>query len=253
MKIEIRQTKSPNIIQITTVDERWYDIKDKKEFYSSSSWITDYWPKGIAFYKWLAGKGWDEAEFLKKEAGDKGNKIHHAIEQLVLGNEIKIGDSFPDSEGNYSEVTVEEWDAVMSFIDWWNDSKPKLIACEQVVANHEEKYAGTIDLILEIDGEVWIVDLKTSQNIWMNHRLQVSSYKHAYDGNAKIGILQIGYKHNKRGWKFTEIEDQYDLFLTAKRIWYEENKNKQPKQKDYPITLKLEVSHGLGESLNKSN
>ena len=70
MKKMIIDTKTKGIVQITTVDERWYLKKDK--FVPSSTWIANYYPKGIGFNKWLASKGWDRAEALKQEAGEKG-------------------------------------------------------------------------------------------------------------------------------------------------------------------------------------
>lgn len=240
MKIEIKKTKDKNIIQITTLDERWYHILEKDRFVPSSTWIADYYPKGIQFFKWLADKGWDEAEAIKQAAGDKGSRVHHAIEQLLLGNEVAMDNLFPDSDGEQGEITVEEWEAVMSFYDWWKETNPRLITLEQVVYNEQEDYAGTLDLICEIDGEIWIVDFKTSQYIWPSHELQVSSYFHADNIKAtRMGILQVGYRKNKKGYKFTEIQDKFPLFLAAKLIWAEENAGKQPKQKDYPRTLTL--------------
>jgi len=240
VKIEIKKTKDNNIIQITTLDERWYHILDVDKFVPSSTWICDYYPKGIAFYKWLAEHGWDEAEAIKNAAAEKGSKVHRAIEALLKGAEIHLNDVFPDSNGEQGELTVEEWEAIISFYDWWKEAKPRLITFEQVVYNEEQNYAGTLDLICEIEGEIWIVDFKTSQYIWPSHELQVSSYFHADEIKAqKMAILQIGYRKNKRGFKFTEVEDKFPLFLAAKQIWASENDGKQPKQKDYPQSLTL--------------
>jgi hypothetical protein len=58
------------IVQITTYDERWYahEVKDPITgiptviFVPSVTWVAESYPKGIGFYKWLADKGWDEAE-----------------------------------------------------------------------------------------------------------------------------------------------------------------------------------------------
>ena len=38
---------------------------------NTSHRIAGHYPKGIAFYKWLAEKGWDESQALKSAAGDK--------------------------------------------------------------------------------------------------------------------------------------------------------------------------------------
>ena len=101
--------------------------------------------------------------------------------------------------------------------------------------NLQEGYAGTIDLVCEIDGELYIVDLKTSQYVWPEHEIQISAYKHAYDKGAKLAILQLGYRRNQKGWKFTEVDDKYNLFQAAKQIWKNEVGNQKPLQKDYPL------------------
>jgi hypothetical protein len=239
MKIEIRDTKNPNVVQITTIDERWYYNDKTKIYRPSSTWIANYYPKGAEFVKWVASKGWDEAELIKQEAGQRGSRVHHMCELLVLGNEIKMNDTFIDGEGEYKEPTADEWWAAMSFSDWWKQNKPVLRATEQVVESEEHNYSGTLDLEVEMDGQIWIVDIKTSKSIYPSHRIQLASYKEAYNKNAKMGIIQVGYPLNKRGWKFTEVEDCFDLFLAAKRIWYEENKDVTPKQREYPTSIKL--------------
>lgn len=251
MKKEIREV-GDNITRITTFDERWYvrckatDIDNfENEFVPSVTWISGYYPKGIAFYKWLAEKGWDEAESLKVSAGNKGSKIHQAIELLLTGEEVKMDQKLLNKETNAEEeLTAEEYEAIMSFVDWYNDINPEIIGVEQVVFNDEYGYAGTVDLICKIDEQLWIVDFKTGQNIWAEYELQLSAYKQALDlPDAKLAILQVGYKRNKKLYKFTEIDDKFDLFLSAKKIWENECANIQPKQKDYPMSLKVVVNN----------
>lgn len=88
MKKIIRITdEKRGIVQVTTSDERWYlkpstDPVTELPVYKpvpSSTWIAEHWPKGIGFYRWLADKGWDEAEAIKAAAGDKGSAVHNAI------------------------------------------------------------------------------------------------------------------------------------------------------------------------------
>jgi hypothetical protein len=52
--------------------------------------------------------------------------------------------------------------------------------------------------------------------------------------------LQVGYKLNKKGWKFTEVEDKFELFLNTYAIWLEENPNSKPRQIDLPMQLKID-------------
>jgi len=245
-----------NVIQITSTDERWYvfEGKDKNtelpifRFLPSVTWICEYYPKGIAFYKWLANHGWDEAESIKVAAGDKGSKVHYAIGDLLEGKKININACYvnPTTEKT-EELTVEEYDCIMSFARWFDEVKPEIITHELLIINKAEKYAGMIDLICKIGEQLYIIDFKTSQYIWPSHELQLSAYKRGSTKleikfeDCKIAILQLGYRRNKNLYKFTEIEDKYDQFLAAKIIWLNETKGKEPKQIDYPMSVSIEI------------
>ena len=261
MKKEIR-TVTGTTLQITTVDERWYarPATDSTtglptyQYVPSVTWISGFYPKGIAFYKWLAGKGWDEAEAIKNAAGDKGSKVHQAMLELLDGKTISMGASYVGGAATPEELTLEEYTCVMSFVAWWTDTiketgfAPRVVDREFVVWNDVDGYAGTIDLLCELynpktkSWELWIVDFKTGQYVWPDMECQLSGYKAALvlgPATARLAILQLGYKANRRGWKWTEVEDQYDLFLAAKRIWAKETDGEHPKQRDYPLSLQL--------------
>ena len=250
MKKEIKRVKK-GVIQITTQDERWY-IKGINEldetqpidlnlFYPSVTWICGYYPKGIAYHKWLASKGWDEAESIKVAAGDKGSKVHLAVNDLIRGVEVTMEAKYPNhTTGKVEELTIEEWECLMSFVDWVNEAKPVFLDSEIVVFNEKYPYAGTVDIRCKLKNNT-ILDIKTGQYIWPSHELQVSAYKHAKFewADDDLAILQLGYKKNKRRWKFTPIKDKFNLFLAAREIWQEECAGVCPLQKDYPTILKL--------------
>lgn len=249
MKKEIRDVKD-GIVRITTVDERWYarSISDPVthlptyQFVPSVTWIAEHYPKGIGFYKWLANTGWDESQALKEAAGDKGSKVHAAIVVLLEGGTVKMEDSFVNpSTGQPETLTLEEYQAILSFAAWVRDAKPVTVMQDVVVWNDVDGYAGTVDYVCQLDGVLTVVDFKTSKAVWPSHRMQVSAYKHAHPAwtEAKLMILQLGYERNRLGYKPTEIEDCYPLFLHTKGIWAEETKGQHPSQKDYPMQIAL--------------
>jgi hypothetical protein len=242
--------KERGLAQLTTDDERWYireveDPKTKKKSHvhlPSSSWISSYYPKGVAYYKWLADKGWNEAEAIKEDRGKHGSKVHKAVELLLAGEKINMDEPILNPKtGMLEELNVEEYGAVISFAEWYKTLRnPELVESEYTVWNEKDGYAGTLDMILKIDGETWLIDLKTSQSIWASHEIQVASYAHAVKiPNLKLAVLQVGYKRNKNMYKFTELEDKYPLFLAAKQMWANECKNMTPYQKDYPLSVTL--------------
>lgn len=246
MKKHITNVKG-NVYQVTTIDERWYAIPGEDpagnpiyRYIPSVTWICQSYPKEIFFYKWLAEKGWDEAQAIKQTAGDKGSKVHHAIEKLIDGETIKATDKIKDSDGQEVEFEPEEWEAVISFYDWVQEVKPKFLASETLAINKEYGYAGMIDCIAEINGKKTLIDWKTSQSIWTEYELQLSAYAHA-DGIEvdQVAILQIGYKRNKKKYKWNIIDDKFDIFLNARAIWESEHGKEKPRQIDMPLEIKL--------------
>lgn len=259
MQKEIKSIDKENqIMRVTTLDERWYCKPGESKttglpefiFYPSSTWISGYYPKGIAFYKWLADKGWNEAEAIKQAAGNKGSIVHQAIESLEKMGTLPIEALFlhPETKDPKS-LSTEEIDCIFSFTKWHKEVNPQVLAIEMTIFG--DGYAGTLDRIYRINGQIYIVDFKTSQYIWEEMKLQISSYNNAeidYAAlgitkeewlNRKMAILQVGYRLNKNGFKFTEIEDKFELFKYAKAIWRNENENSKPKQRDYPLVLTI--------------
>lgn len=263
---EIKEIKK-GVMRITSLNERWYArmVANPKTgqaeytYYPSSTWISSYYPKGVYFYKWLAGKGWNEVEALKQAAGDKGSRVHYACQDLDDGKTIKITDKYINpSTGKQEELTKEEVDCIISYRDFLDEAKPMLLA--QEITSFGDVYAGTADKIFAVgkgkNRQIWIVDLKTSQSLWPEHEIQVSSYSHMQIDYKKLGIsdkewqkrklaiLQIGYKKNRKGYKFTEIEDKYSVFKNAYKIWKNENPDIKPKERDYPLVIFSEFRKG---------
>lgn len=92
--------KARGVFRVTTSDERFYMRPSKNattglpeyEFVPSVTYITSFYPKGAQLTKWIADQGWDEAEAKKKEAGERGSRIHQAVAVLVAGGRLpRIG------------------------------------------------------------------------------------------------------------------------------------------------------------------
>lgn len=254
MKKEIRVVDEVRgIVQVTTTDERWYTRSVTDEvtglpvysFVPSVTWICSFYPKGIQFMKWMAGLGFNEAEAAKHAAGDKGSKIHLACAALIAGDEIRLeSEFFNRSAGHPEPLTVPEYEAVMWFAEWYGRGEYEVLASEYAVWG--DGYAGTVDLRVrrKSDRAIGIIDIKSGQNLWPEYDMQLSAYKHADlapEGTIDwIAVLQVGYQKNKKQrFKFTDLEDKYDLFLAAKRIWQNETEGVRPLQRDYPLSIKL--------------
>lgn len=260
------------IVQVTTTDERWYlksvlnEITGLPEYKAvpSVSFISGSYPKGIQYAKWLADHGWDEAEAIKKDAGTKGSKVHQAIEAILNGREVRMDSKFTNYQNDQEEeLTVEECDCILSFIAWRTEME-KTYEIETIIIDGSAKavlfsaeydYAGTIDWLIKLTNKktkevgYWLVDFKTSQNIWPSHEIQVSAYgktivngENPVEGlpegvDLKLAILQLGLRRNKCLYKWTEIKPQFDIFMATRLIWQKEHGTEKPSQKDYPLVL----------------
>ena len=287
------------IVQVTIADERFY-FKDGKDpethnpimvAVPSVTWIAGHYPKGIHFYKWLAEKGWDEAEALKQAAGDKGSKVHLAISAILSGEEVRIDSKFANKSKSTEEVPVfeelsfEEVECILSFVNWKKEVEQDYVleslAWDIVVFSEIHNYAGSVDWVMRLTPKeggknplkltgptIFVVDFKTSQYVWTEYELQVSAYRKAIENgenpilveaktldvsNMKTAILQLGYRKNKNRYKWTEIEDAFEMFLTARKIWHNENKDVSPRKVDLPIVLSpaVKVEEALAESAPK--
>lgn len=223
MKIE----KQEDITQETHKDGTRFYEKDGNK-YPSVTTILNIYPKPEYFWRWKFTN--PDADTIFKEAGKYGSEVHKIIESFIK-----------EKDFDYIDLEEKEKKSIFMFMEWFKkleeENDVEIISCEKMVINHEHKYAGTIDIILKIDNQLWIIDIKTSKGIWNTHKLQLSAYKHAmeeYKGsshgygkpntdNYKLGIIHIN--HNQDSYEFKEVDDVFDVFLAIKTIWEFEQKD----------------------------
>lgn len=270
MKKEFRIVdEKKGLVQVTTTDERFYGkiVNDKVTGLPVFTWkpsitfITSTYPKGSEYVKWVANRGYDEAERIKIEAGDRGTIVHHAIEKLINEKILKMDDKIKDAEGVEREMTPDEYYCVMTFEQWYKSvGCPKALAVERTVESELYQYAGTLDYLFEfLEGNL-LLDIKISRYIYPDKKLQTIALKQACKEENiqvdKMGILQVGYMANKnQHYKFNEVEDNLPLFLSTKEIWANEYNSSKPLQRDFPLMLELnnKVEKVEVNKVNKTN
>src|SRR3990167_3003389 len=170
------------IARVPIADERWY-MKEGITPVPSVTWIASYYYTSPYLIKWIAEKGMSESERIRDAAGFKGSRVHKAVDLWLNGIEIRI-DTKIEHEGESQELTAEENECFKSFIDFYKEVKPEILLSDYIVWG--DGYAGTVDLKCKINGEIGILDFKSSQQIYKEHELQVSAYKHADEDKEKI-------------------------------------------------------------------
>jgi len=120
--------------------------------------------------KWAMGK----ADEQRDRAAKLGSSIHLLADMQARsqsGSE-KAQDGFQvsDEEKPY----LEAWKRFTAFLEAQGAS---IVSSEHAVWG--EGYAGTYDLILSMDDALWMVDIKTSKDIYPEYALQLAAYGHA--------------------------------------------------------------------------
>ena len=236
--------------QINFLDRRVYQ-RAEGVYYPSVTTILQYMPKNKFFETWLKDVG-HNADLIMRRAGKEGTQVHEAIETLLDGEELHWMDDYGNAR--YNEKV---WEMINKFVEFWQTYKPELISTEEFVYSDEYKYAGTADLIVEMDGERWLLDVKTSNNLHRSYNLQLAAYAKAWEEmfGQKIdrtGILWL--KSSKRGpskkegmyqgkgWEVKQIDDieeNFALFQTIYDLYKLDNPVTEPIYNSYPTKVKL--------------
>ena len=106
-----------------------------------------------------------------RKAAEWGTLIHETVEAMLRGENVS-----PDAKCAVAIETFLRWQSEypLRISDPINDIETR-------VWDLEYGYAGTIDIVAEVEGVRGIIDLKTSTAVVKEHFLQTAAYLHAYN------------------------------------------------------------------------
>lgn len=109
-----------------------------------------------------------------KAAGNIGHNVHAYAECFLKG--LPLPELLTDEAKRCADA----------FHQWMDQHHVKLVASERMIFSKQHYYAGTCDLIAEIDGELAVGDFKTSSGIYNEARFQTAAYQQALE--EELGI-----------------------------------------------------------------
>lgn len=116
----------------------------------------------------LSFSGWSRFDHVDPEilrrAAERGTLVHEATEQV--------------DEGTFDWVNLREdlHGYIRAFEKFKNDYKYSVLKSEEVVLNHQYCFGGQYDRLCELDGELTILDVKTSSKPSVSWGLQTAAY-----------------------------------------------------------------------------
>ncbi len=191
----------------------------------SSELYADAPPEKMSKVAWITtmqtrlGKAKASAKELAK-AAEIGSQAHSLIEWTLLSELVTAPGPMP-------KISVR---AGYAFAAWekWRDSvnlKPLLV--EQVVWSKTHCYAGTLDLLAEVNGILTVVDWKTGKAIYPEAFLQNAAYRYAIremgHGDPKAGmIVRLPKVETDPEFEAQDAGDEaanLATFLHAQQVW----------------------------------
>lgn len=157
---------------------------------------------------------------VKRDAGaSTGTEAHALVENYLKG-----------VKGAKSGASVEAMNAFTAFKRWFEKVKPTVLNVEEVIYSQEYGFAGTYDCMLEVDGKVYLCDLKTTNasrrapaGVYAENYLQLGAYALAHEeqriyeeanGGSKLpkieGLMVISCKKDGK----LDVVTETDLGLT---------------------------------------
>lgn len=132
----------------------------------------------------MSGKKLTEEDFLlaeeqhtikKVEASTIGSYVHDWIESYINYQLKKKGfEKIPEMP-----ATKEAQIGVNAFLDWVTENKVKFLTTERAVYSRKYDYIGKMDVEAKVNGQLCLLDWKTSNHLSNDYYMQTSAYVRA--------------------------------------------------------------------------
>ncbi len=119
-----------------------------------------------ALYKYYADlPSFAAGEAIKNKSAEEGTLLHEAVEAIIDNREVTIPDLIKP--------------AVNAFLNFRKQHEIIPHQIETKVISKKHNYAGTIDVLAEVDGKLGVLDIKTSFAIYRDYGIQAAAYVEA--------------------------------------------------------------------------
>jgi hypothetical protein len=234
--------------QLTFLDTRYY-ITEEGGFVPSVTTYLEAYPKSAQFFEWLKQQG-DKADEIRDEAGRRGSVVHKMTEDYDNGFEVSILD-----DNGFIGYKLSEWNMFERYVDFRKKHDTNIIHNELNLVSGNLRMGGTIDRIMTVNGQLLLVDIKTSGAVHPHYWLQLAAYRMLLKDRMNmevegVAVLWLNAKTRTegkagsvqgKGWQLLiekDTDKYFKLFEAAKTLWLAENEEQKPRQVSYSLSHK---------------
>jgi len=114
-------------------------------------------------------------EAIKNQSAQEGTAVHAAVEAILRGEKYEVSPTIAPS--------------IDAFKEFFANNLVHPLKIEERIISKKHGYAGTLDLLAEINGTVGVLDIKTSKSVYRDYGMQTAAYIQALSEDPNIPPL----------------------------------------------------------------
>ena len=127
----------------------------------------------------------------------------------------------------WNTINEEFWDPNFNGIDWEDAHEVAPILIEEPMVSETFKYGGTVALFAKLDGEMGLIDFKTSKAIYSENFIQLAAYWNLLVENGHmvntVRILRVG-RTEEEGFEervigVNDLKPHWEIFKHLREIY----------------------------------
>lgn len=151
------------------------------------------WSKnGLIHWAWEQGINGLDYRASRDKAADTGTIAHAMVEKELKGEPYEWPGLAWQMGATDREQVEQAQNAYSEFVNWMDIVKFKLEASEQTLVSEHHQYGGQID-IAAIQGKRAIIDIKTSNAVYEDHKIQIAAYSNLWNENYPGEPIEAWY------------------------------------------------------------
>ena len=174
-------------------------------------------------------------------------------ERYDNGDEISLLD-----ENGFIAYRMNEWSMFERYVEFRSSHEIDIVHNELNLVSSAFKMGGTIDRVMQVNGKLLLVDIKTSNAIHPHYWLQLAAYDRLLKAKLDlsvdgIAVLWLNAKTRTnggvgdiqgKGWQLVIEKDKFKIeqfwrrFQACQDLWLAENESMKPKALQYSIVHK---------------
>lgn len=125
----------------------------------------------LVYWAWDLGRKGQDYRKVSSKAADTGTVAHAMAEAYLRGMEL-------DTSNIPADVLDKAETSFIKFVQWWDAQGFEVLHTERKLISEKWQCGGTMDIMARrlSNGNICVIDLKTSKAIYDEMRIQISAY-----------------------------------------------------------------------------